>query len=179
MSNSKPLKDFSIEKSSRLYDWWVESSLYRPYTDFMWKFIESPIFQVKRMYQWYVNVFRHDVDFDAMSLFAIIEYKLKRVERSLIDYGTAWQEPKDMKALRLAIKLAGRLKEDKYDSIVQKLTDSNKEKKWGKNFIFDYSKYSQSRAEFHVLALTADVRMKREERWLYSILQNHLRVWWD
>lgn len=195
MFQSKAIKDFSDEKRSKLYSWWVETTISEYYYSFVHKFIENPIFQVKRLYQWYVNVFRYDYDFDGHCLFAIIEYKLKRLEKVLIN-GHAVQEPKDMKALRLAIKLAARLKEDRYEVVAHERI----EKKWGElktwtepydkvkgsslwhsryakvNNKEDEAKCWEDRKTFY---LAAEKKMKREEKNLYAILHRYLRYWWD
>lgn len=193
MFQSKALKNFSDKKRSKLSNWWRESSLSDYYYDFIHKYIDNPIFQVKRLYQWYMNVFRYD--FDGHCLYAIIEYKLKRVEKSL-HKGHAIQEPKDMKALKLAVKLAGRLKDDKYDMVVY----DRMEKKWGefktwttpcegrKGYNTWHSKYEKvnnkkdekkSFEERQGLYAASHAKMKRDEKNLYAILYEYLRKWWD
>ncbi len=200
MFDSKVLKDFPEEKTpwyfnAKIHRWWLESRLVDWYHQFTWKFLGKPISQVKKLYGWYVNVFRNDFDFDGHSLFAIIEYKLKRVEKSLLK-GLAIQDPKDLRALKLAIKLAGRLKDDNYYTVVH----DRMEKKWGKlkSWFTPYkdrpdmsewhSKYEKenteedkenSNKERRFLYETAYAKSKREERWLYDILHKYLRVWWD
>jgi hypothetical protein len=194
MLQSQALKDFPEEKeSSKLYLWWIGTRFSRHYYHFTWKFFGNPYFQVKRLVEWYLNVFRYDFDFDGHSLFAIIEFKLKRVKK-VLENGHAYQEPKDMKALSLAIKLAGRLKDEHYESVGH----ARIVKKWGESKIWfepnehGTSKMHSSRAGAPTPELEAqcweetkeqyrlaDIRMKREERWMYSILQNHLRSWWD
>jgi hypothetical protein len=198
MLRSKSLKESEKKKSwyhdSKFYGWWIETDLSDWVHDFNWKFIRNPIYQIKRLYQWYVNVFRFDYDFDGHCLFAIIEYKLKRIEKVLLN-GHAIQEPQDMKALKLAIKLAGRLKDDNYDMV----SYDRLKKKWGKSktwfgepdkngsreFRSRYEKVKtkededQCRKDRFVLYKAADAKTKREEKWLYSILHKYLRVWWD
>jgi hypothetical protein len=195
MFRSKALKDLECEKRSKIYDWWIQTAVSGWYYDFEYKFIKNPIFQVKRLYQWYKNVFQYDFDFDGHCLFAIIEYKLKRIERVLFN-GHAVQEVKDLKALKLAIKLAGRLKEDKYED----RGHDRIEKKWGElktwfepcNDGTTNSYWRSSRpkanteeekeqeiADRRAQYVAADYKMKREERWLYDILHKYLRFWWD
>jgi hypothetical protein len=185
MIDLKPIK--YPREHSKFYLWWIETSLSRWYYDFTWKFFGNPIFQVKRLYQWYVNVFRNDYDFDAHCLFAIIEYKLNRVEKSLLN-GLAWQEDRDMKALKLAIKLAGRLKDDKYEEVAWARMD----KKWGEIQI-DWkaqpiSSRSKVKTEEDNNLMWADrlkqyelseKRKKRDERNLYVILHKYINKWWD
>jgi hypothetical protein len=192
MFRSKALKE--PKKAHRLYLWWLETRVSGYYYDFVHKFIENPIFQVKRLIQWYLNVFRYDYDFDGHSLFAIIEYKLKRLQNCLIN-GHAIHDDMDLKALRLAIKLAGRLKEDKYEEIGH----DRIERKWGKStFLFEPIKGSTSSTmkssrpgtptkeledqcweETREQYRLADLRMKREERIFYAILHKYLRNLWD
>lgn len=190
MFDSKALKDLSANKKSKLYDWWIDTDISRRYYNFIYKFIENPFFQVKRLIEWYLNVFKNDYDFDGHCLFAIIEYKLKRLEKCLIN-GHAFQEDKDMKAIKLAIKLAGRLKDDKYDEVGWNRVD----KIWGlvdvnwdtPDEVLIYSRsnvktdedrkrqWADSTAQYEA----SEYRRGREERWLYAILHAHLRRWWD
>ena len=107
---SKALKDYASKKRSKLYSWWIETPVADRYYDFVHKFITNPIYQIRRLYQWYWAVFHFDYDFDFHGMFRIIEYKLKRIEHCLYN-GHAIQDPKDLKAIKLAIKLAGRLKD--------------------------------------------------------------------
>jgi hypothetical protein len=195
MFDSKALKDFSDKKRSKIYSWWVGTTVSKYYYDFTWKFIGRPIYLVKKLYGWYVNVFKNDFDFDGHSLYAIIEYKLKRVEKCLLK-GYAIQEPKDMHALRLAIKLAGRLKEDKYEERSYDRIDRKygEMKTWFEpcNDGTDNSYFRSSRSKvkteeekkeewnYRLLQYNlSDYRMRREERWMYAILHKHLRIWWD
>lgn len=193
MIDSKQV-DLDKEKSSAIYSWWIET----PMSDWLHKvrmFFWKPYNQLRKLIQWQINVFHNDFDFDAHSVFAILEYKLKRVEKSLVN-GCAVQEDADMKALRLAIKLAGRLFEDKYDSIVF----DRIENKWGELTHWTtpdedrkgYFEWHTTRANFKTPAdevqerketkegmLVAYNKMKREERWLYDILHKYMRRWWD
>ena len=192
MLQSKRIKDLHEKESSKLYLWWIDTKISKVYYDFIWKFIQKPIFQIKRLYQWQTQVFRYDYDFDGHCLFAIIEYKLKRLEAVLKD-GHAVQENMDMKALRLAIKLAGRLREDKYEDIFYDRHDA----KWGKmktwftptkrGSLWNNSRPKANteaekdleRTEFTKAYTDAYAMMKREEKWLYAILLKYLRNLWD
>lgn len=196
MLKSKAIKDPEDYKPpSKLWFWWVETPVADWYYDFVHKYIKNPIFQVKRLYQWYMNVFRYDYDFDGHCLFAIIEYKLKRLEKCLIN-GHAVQEPKDMKAIKLAIKLSGRLKDDKYEEI----SWNRIERKWGelktwttpcenkKGYSQWHSKYERvnTKEDEDLCRLDrlyqwdkAFTKMKRDEKNLYSILHKYLRNLWD
>jgi len=195
MIDSKALKDFPETKRSKLYGWWIESKLGDWYYEYTWKFFGRPISRIKKLYGWYVNVFKNDYDFDGHCLFAIIEYKLKRIEKVLIK-GHAIQEAKDMKALKLAIKLAGRLKEDKYEIKAYDRIDQ----KYGelKTWFTDctdrpgYSTWNSSRPKANTTEEKeelwtytklqyelAEAKSKKEELKLYNILHKYLRHWWD
>lgn len=150
---------------------------------------------IKKLYGWYVNVLRHDHDFDAQSLYRIISYKLTRVKHNL-ERGDAIQDPVDMKALALAIKLSKRLDEDQYESLFW----DRHEKKWGElkywfTPVNDGSGHSlwnstrpnvhteedkaQESADMSAAMAAADAMKHREQRWLYSILDKYLSRWWD
>lgn len=194
MINSKALKDFSSEKSSKIYSWWIESAIGKAYYKVEW-FFQKPYYQLKKLIQWQWNVFRFDYDFDGHCMFAIIEYKLKRI-LPVLERGHAIQEDQDMHALRLAIKLAGRLKDDKYDIIQH----DRHAKKWGESKYWftptgdgtgsSYMHSSrpnantpeekeQERKDFLAGCYASDAQMKREEKWLYAILHKYMRRWWD
>jgi hypothetical protein len=196
MFDSKPLKEDPEPKKARnkLLSWWYCTPIYAFWDDWSWKLWGKPLSHIKKVWGWYWNVFRYDFDFDGHSLFAIIEYKLKRVQRCL-EKGVAWQEPKDMKALKIAIKLAGRLKEDNYDMV----TYDRHEKKWGPmqtwttpcqdsdfytwhssrpRAVFREQKEEERKDRWAGL-LAAEAKCKREEKWLYDILHKYLRKLWD
>lgn len=196
MFQSKALKeDSEYKEPSKLYLWWIETTVSEYYYRFVHKFITDPIYQVKRLVQWYWNVFRFDYDFDGHCLYAIIEYKLKRVDHSLYS-GNSVHEDKDLKALKLAIKLAGRLKDDNYDMVAWERL----QKKWGKlqswttpcedkkDMLQWHSKFSNVKTPEDEEACNKERRygytvaynkMLREQRWFYSLLNKHLRSWWD
>jgi hypothetical protein len=195
MFQSKAIKDFPDSKpSSKLYLWWIETPVADKYYEIVRKYITNPIFQVKRLYQWYVNVFHNDFDFDFHCVFAILEYKLKRI-KACLDNGYAIQEPKDLKALNLAIKLAGRLKEDNYDSVASDRIVA----KWGEwrfwttpygdkgcsQMHSTYANIKTPEDEEECLAdrrasyIATDKKTKREERNLYAIMHKYGRSWWD
>lgn len=195
MFQSKALKEFTDEKRSKLYGWWVETTISKYYYNFVRNFITNPIFQVKRLLQWYWNVFRFDYDFDGHCLFAIIEYKLKRLQETLTN-GHAIQEDQDMKALKLAIKLSGRLKEDKYDLVAYDRIN----KKYGESKIWfedcndgsgnSYMRSSRPKANTDLEKEqernytreqynSCEYKRTREERILYAVLLKYLRRWWD
>lgn len=195
MFRSKALKPFpKEEKESKLYLWWISTRVSKHYYDFVHKYITNPIFQIKKLYQWYKNVLQFDYDFDSHGLFRIIEYKLKRLQDCLVD-GHLVHDSKDLKALKLAVKLAGRLKEDKYEMLFY----DRHEKKWGK--LIDWTtpirgstnvrwharrpkaitkkQKEQEVKDFRESCESADRMMRREERNLYAILLKYGRSWWD
>lgn len=196
MLNSKAIKDFPDSKPrSKLYEWWIETPVYETYHHFVYKYIRNPLFQIKRLYQWYTHVFReNDYDFDFHGIFAIIEFKLKRLRQCMVN-GHAVLDPKEMKAISLAIKLAGRLKEDSYDSVASDRIEA----KWGewRSWFTPYgdegcstmhSTYAniktpedelQCHMDRRASYIATDKKTKREERNLYDILHKYGRSWWD
>lgn len=193
MFQSKPIKEF--KPSSKLYLWWLDTTVSEYYYAFTWKFFGKPWQDIKKMYGWYVNVFNNDFDFDGCSLFQIMEYKLQRLEKCLLK-GMAHQSTKDMKALKLAIKLAGRLKDDKYDEVAY----DRHVKKWGESKRWfepcelnkDLSVWKSSRSnvktpedekqcsdDLRAFYEASYARCKKEERYFYNILHTFLRNLWD
>jgi hypothetical protein len=194
MFQSKALKDYR-PKRSKLYMWWIQTSVSEYVYDFFYKFFKKPYRQLKKLYGWQVNVFWQDYDFDSHSIFIILEYKLKRIEKALI-HGHAYQEPKDMKALKLAIKLAGRLREDKYEERGYDRIDA----KWGESKHWfepcndgsgnstmhsSRSKVNTPEEKEQEMAYRrkqyelSDARRQKENRWLYAIMLKYMRSWWD
>lgn len=184
---------FDDTEPSALRSWWIMSPLSEYYYNII-DFIQKPFITLKKLYDWQVNVFKNDFDFDGSSLFGIIEYKLKRLEKCLID-GCAVQDSKDLKALKLAIKLANRLNEDNYDNRFHRKHNQ----KWGELIMWsapiegspsvrvtmtrpkaqtDKQKAKEQKEHLSHIEFCESIR-KREERWLYSILAKYLRVWWD
>jgi len=188
---SKALKPNN--RYTRVARWW--DNVVDAWDYWWWKILGNSIHQIKRMWQWYWNVFRYDYDFDGHCLFAIIEYKLKRIGNSLRD-GLAIQEDRDMRALRVAIKLAGRLKDDKYANRCHRKI----EEKWGdlrmssipcndgsgnSTCLFSRpkavsdSQKAQELTESRNAYITEAWQQKRDEKRLYGILEKYLRGWWD
>lgn len=180
-------------KSSKLWKLFVRSPFYDWYSDFL-NFIERPFRKLKKLYDWQVNVFNNDFDFDGHSLFGIIEYKLKRLEKCL-ENGCAIQDPKDIKALKIMIKLSKRLMEDNYENRFYRKHDQ----KWGESIWWsariegststrctftrpnaktDKQKARERKESLLGIELSNSIRL-RDERWLYSLLSKHLRNLWD
>ena len=194
MINSKALKPLEDKKVSRLYSWWINTAFARKYYGLLWT-IKKPFLDLKKMVEWYWNVFRYDYDFDGSCLFRIIEYKLKRVQK-VLENGHAIQDAKDMQALRIAIKVAGRLSQDNYSDRAYRKHDV----KWGeyKHWFTpnehnpEYSTWNSSRAnavteeqkaeeraDRKLLWAIEEMQQQRDERRLYGILQKYLRRLWD
>lgn len=195
MFNSKALKNFPNKKRSKFYLWWIENPVVDWFYKLRWKLFDKPLQRIKKIYGWNKNVFWQDYDFDAHGLFAIIEYKLKRVEKCLIN-GHVIQEDQELHAIRLAIKLAGRLKDDRYedrgyDRLDQKFGPS---KHWfepcndGTTNSYMHSsrpkvnteEEKQEENEYRKEQWRlSEYRRNREKRWLYAILHKYLATWWD
>jgi hypothetical protein len=171
--------------------WWYDFAPVRWYHD-----LGTLYRRLKRAYKWAKNCIWTNWDFDAHSIFPLLEYKLKRIEHCLIN-GHAVQEDRDMKALRIAIKLAKRVSDSYHE---EKLYDRH-ERKWGAHAPWKESwKENEDGTSTYVgrrLKVksdqdkeleTADLRSlwKKEEEWrsrdeklLFAIIQKYYKVWWD
>ncbi len=174
--------------------WWQDSVVGDWLHSAGYALFRRPWKTITKLYGWQTHVFKNDYDFDGHSMFAILEYKLQRIQKELIN-GHAVQEDEDLHALALAIKLAGRLKEDKYELVVHRRHDA----KWGELITWmepipnSTNKYwrcrrehavtddqkTQERAEAVAGYDAASKRMERETRWFYGILGKYQRRWWD
>ena len=192
MLNSKALKE--PKEDSRLYSWWLTSPIGDFYYHWSWKLVGKPAFEVKRTFQWWWHCLRKTWDFDFHSIFTVMEYFLIRLQRTLIN-GHAVQEDKDMQALRIAIKLCGRLSKDEYADRPRRHHD----KKWGEARYWSEpipgstSSYFRSsrpnvKTEADKEAETADLKAswvveeaqrKRDEKRLYGIFLKYGRRLWD
>jgi hypothetical protein len=202
MIRSKAIKDTDPQsianrvaerKKRPIYNWWYNS----PLSDYWHKFtlfFKRPYRRAKKLYEWHKNVFSNDFDFDAHSIYAILEYKLKRIY-PVLETGHAYQEDKDMQALRIAIKLAGRLKEDNYDMAEW----DRHAKKWGElktwftpiegstNSMWNSSRPNvktpedeeQERTEMRAGYERGAAAKLRDQRNLFAILTKYMAVWWD
>lgn len=152
-----------------------------------WKYLVT-------LHKW-EKVLRHDYDFDAHGLYAIIEHKLKLVQQSLKRTNIIVKESEDMRALNLAIKLINRLSNDRYEDPHHKRHD----RKWGElssktvpipgstnvrlitnrpKAITDDQQDLES-AEY-MLRMDKWINQKeREKKWFYAILVKYVDRWWD
>lgn len=157
-------------------------------------YIRNPLDQLIKAVQWYWNVLRKDHDWDGAYIYPIIEYKLKRI-RYALENGYAHQEPKDMKALSLAIKLSNRLSKEQYA-----FRSYNKhDRKWGGlemisrpaegkigyyNVLFNRpnavtdSEKLQEKAELQAIYQLEQKLMDRDERLLFDIIRKYRHRWW-
>lgn len=193
MFRSKAVKNLDKYDRSKLYLWWIETPMCDWWHAFVW-FFKKPYLQIKKLIGWQINVFHNDYDYDGHSMFAIIEYKLKRT-LPFMQNGHLIQESKDLKALKLAIKLAGRLKRDEYDMI----TSDRHTKKWGemKFWVTPVEGSTNSMCNFsHPNAVTdeqkaeetldrragyiaVESKTNREKKWFFDILNKYLTNFWD
>jgi len=125
MRNSKAIKPESLKEDEpswklNLKLWWWDLPPIKAYHN-----LRVTISRLKRVYQWSKFMWTN-WDFDALSIYPLLEYKLKRVQFCLLN-GHAVQDPKDLKALRIALKLAKRLSIDYHENKLY----YRHERKWG------------------------------------------------
>lgn len=150
--------------------------------------------RIKKNIRFYWNVLRFDYDFDFHCIFRMLNYKLIETKR-VLENGIAIQDPKDMKALRICIKLAKKLDEEDYDSRVWRLTEgkygelkinwedipdsdcSRMQSSYGGNDSKEYlEKVHQYKKQLYEAAWE---RQKRDERNLYAIMLKYRKSWWE
>ena len=173
--------------TTKLYSFYIDSDLTNWVRRQYRRLLLRPIQQVIKLYQWQTNVFHNDYDFDSHSIYGILEYKLKRIQHALLN-GWAVHEPKDLKALALAIKLAGRIRADNYEEAFMVKHDL----KWGTaNYTFEPNFVSHregattpellalERKEFSHAFMRAEARTVRDRKLFFAIVHLYERIWWD
>lgn len=174
--------------------------IYYFFDDLIWKVWGKPKMFLTKLYSYAKMMWvTGDYDFDAHSIYPLIELKLKRVRESLKN-GRAIQDPKDMKALDLCIKLSRRLYEDKY----WEKRARKHEEKWGESdmittpasyddkgnpltYSIDFTRTNantpeekeQERKEMLESAYLEEEIKQRERIWLFEIMAKYLPTWWD
>ena len=157
--------------------------------------------QVQRM--WAFAMFgRENYDFDGAYLIALIVFKLKRIQRCLVNDAMCDHEPKTLQALRIAIRLGDRLSDEHYDRAMNRHN-----KKWGEpettfepasspRFGGQHAGLSgsimvtnrqnvtpatteQERQEFMAAIDADEATQTRDARWFFAIINQQYPMWWD
>jgi len=198
MFRSKPIKMDDIKLT------WLEKLSIHP--AFEWWFdikrkIDSTIHRLKRSWA-YAKLGYNNWDFDAITIEHYLLFKLKRVQDCLInghvDYSVG-EGPKQLKALKLCIKLLERLNQG--DMGYNRFMDLH-DKKWGESKHWfeevesdkphqgSYLRTSrpnanteaekeQERKEFLEAAMADDRQQDRDRQIVYAIINKYIRTWWD
>lgn len=185
---------FADEKTKleRLY-WKIYYKVEYTWPVMKWRAVKHWFRCLKRWISWRKVVWEN-YDCESHYIFHLLAEKLARMEVSLKN-GCAYQEPRDMKALVLAVKLAKRVRDCDYGERAYNRHD----KKWGKlQTWFETTedgkrsyyrssrpkadtpeKQEQERAEFLAGVLLGDKTEARDVRNLFEIIAKYYKVWWD
>jgi hypothetical protein len=193
--SSKALKNWK----DRVETWWLFSKVGDFWHELVRR-VHRPFWRAKLMYDWYVNVFKDDFDWDSGYLLKIIEYKLKLIKVAL-ENGCAIHEEKDIKALSLAIKILQRM-QDEHHSYFEK-AHRDHDLKWGELITWTTPNYEangeiktytwhsrrpnantpeeieQERLEYRKTWEIEEFLIRRDRRWLFGILSKYMDAWWD
>lgn len=193
MLKSKAIRDsFQEDKPNILLEVFkvvYSSALFKPYREIRYAFR-----RLKKNYLFWKNVLRYDYNFDSHGLLKMINYKLETMY-PVLENDYAIQENKDMKALRIAIKLSKRLWEDEYDDRTYRKIEA----KYGKLKINwlpiegsdcsqmissyggnDSEEYREKvHAEKVTMLIIGEQCKVRDERNLYAILLKYRQAWWS
>lgn len=120
MFHSKALKDWENKERPKIVELFLSYLVY-PITDRYDRYKE----RISRTLAYARLAWLH-YDFDAAYLWDVMAFKLKRIEKCLLN-GHAIQEDEDMAALREAIEICERLFKDEHDDKYHQEHD----KKWG------------------------------------------------
>lgn len=108
-------------------------------------------------------------DYDWAYLLALLHFKLARMEKALTgQHAYSQQEPKTIRSLRIARKLADRLAKDQiYDEPLHRFVA--RERSGGR----------VPKDLYRAAARAAATHRDRDLRWLTSIINKYLQRWWD
>lgn len=190
----KPLKPFGKNSSensttgvfSTIYDWFIRTRFYE------WCTIHRE--RVGRSLA-YARFGWSNYDFDGAYALELLAFKLRRIQNSLLNHGSAYQDKQTVQSLRLVIRLLDRLVKDEYSKHYDKHG-----KKWGHSeFIADTDEQSstygrtvlkyphpvtpeqdEQRTQELRAAFDADDQTRtRDSRLCFSIMSKYLPYWWD
>ena len=118
----------------------------------MRRYLRDVIGFIWRMWA-YTPVLWRDRDWDFVFIYRLLAFKLKRVERALVN-GCAIHEKESLQSLRLCIVLADRLSS------------------------YDYLRHATMAWTIKEYR-RADGIENRDRRWLFAIMAKYMNHWWD
>jgi hypothetical protein len=175
---AQPIKDdFDYTFKARVKDWfWPIVRIYR---------------QIGRSLAW-ARFAWNNYDWDNAYLYDVMIFKMKRMEYALLN-GVAEPYREKMKSLKLAIKLAEKLRNEDYHhftglhgekwgelEFVKKVDEKTGREYTGmeRSGITPETK-EQERSEFMEACRLDDSIKIRDTRWFYGILAKYQDYWWD
>lgn len=187
------LKSKQIDLDKHSYPW------YEQVFDFFFnnKIIEVSYWyeRIKKNIRFYWNVLRFDYDFDSHGYLLMLNYKFKEVLKC-IENDHAIQDPKDLKALRICIKLTQKLWDDDYEARTwrkiesqfgklghrfEDLNDGSDCSRWISNYGGNESDEYREKvwAVRKPMYEIVEKCQQRDERNLYAIMLKYRRAWWS
>lgn len=155
----------------------------------------------KRMYD-YAMFGKSSWDFDAQSIEKYMEWKLKRIQKSMLNgylARTSYLSNKQMKALSVSLKILKRINSDSpYDFLYKDFNKNWGELQFVKQQFFykdhkrpisdyeafyanakDYKEQSQAEQESSLISDSVYRMEKRDRKLLYKLLSEYIPTWWD
>jgi len=124
-------------------------------------------------------------DYDYSFIYELLEYKLKRTERALIN-GISEHDKSTLQSLRIALRLLNRINKKEYTYFLDQ-----HDEKWGKPIlsvgpiqvierpnVMAYDR-TQERAELIEAMTKDDAQEIRDITLLHNIMAKYSRAWWD
>ena len=169
----------------------IKEILYKLASPF--RYIKRLYRRVKRGYKW-AKFMDTNYEWDALTLYNLIGFKLEEVQKCILEDPYHEHQPKDVKALRVAIKLTKRLHSDFYE---ERCYDRH-ERKWGKLLTESMpieNSHCISLKMWREFATTPELKeqerkecldglrnvehfVNRDKTLLFNILKDNLSIWW-
>lgn len=149
--------------------------------------------KLKYFLSWLPVIWR-DPYYDYWGIYHLLEHKLKRLEHAMTN-GHSLYDRNQLKAIRLAIKLCGRLKNDDYSAAFDR-----HDKKWGEMISWfepskEHAGYQtwhskrpkaitmedkiEERNDFRAACDSEHMKRERDQKNFFAIMNKYIQGWWD
>lgn len=149
---------------------------------------------IKQLYA-YLPIIWRDNDFDYSALLNLMEFKLSRMSKHMIEHNIVVDAPKISKELRVAAELCKRINNDNYYELpLAKLAEQYGELEWGseptentrsQRMILDRPKAREGTPEYDVVKKKERVIFERakeqrdnDKKYLFHLMEKRMDSWW-
>ena len=145
--------------------------------DLIWDYIRSPynVFMEKLINALaYGRMGWNQKDWEPRYIYIMLNYKLKRIQKAVVDEGHHVYDKKTVQSLRLAIKLSDRIFKHNYHYFMdQHIKEFGELPKIGKRLP------EKRRAAFSKAYEMDEAQEARDRKLFWAIMEKYNNIWWD